>query len=321
MTLTTAHPETTTHPEAKITEVKFFGITSDAIEGSLQHVAVGYSRGNTVGVLFNRKSEFGQLFTDLFNAAPDNVLVADYIVGSPSNEHALAAKATGQSVTGLLYNVQQFSFAVSEDVVVRGSVRKGAVTSRAVEQVFKKVNQIFHCTSCRPGGLCDCNVDYHHLCSRSVTKQAMAMERYGDRAVTIAECPVCGNLMSRLGGIEKTVRISSGRAVYCDLPMPPKGRDTFCLPCGETVRMRDPKRVVNGRRVHFVGVCPNDSSHRVGTAPSHTRYVAVMPDMLERGRSRLRAAAQRRETREMGRNLEALKRSGKFSIGKLRQAA
>ena len=312
----------TTPTNAILGEVRFFGITKTG-EDSQQIIAVGYSHNKVVGVMFHPDSEFGSLFLSQQEAAPDRVLVAEYIKGTSTDaaERKQAQQFTGQRLDKLVYNVQEFGLSVSDTLSLRGVVAKGAVTVVNAPQLHFLPNTVFRCMSCVPLDLCNCASDARHLCVRHVDQENQVVLTYeGGQQITTADCPDCTLPMYRTGGTEKVVKVGSGRSTYkTNVTAPPAS--TFCLQCFDVVKMIDPVLVVNGKSIHYVGACK--AGHRVGTPPSHTRRVILTDDALATGRRRLQNAARRQrdqirkiEQREFEHKVEKL--AARFSVGALR---
>ena len=263
---------------ARVFTLGFIG-EAEVNEGSGDCLALGVgSYGDTVTVVARFDSPALSLLRDEMERNPLGFVSITTLTGqaiTDREELADIAALAGRQVDIALRGIYTVKFLDGDEnkVDVRTG-RRGRLIINKEPRFEQVVLRDFYCVNCRNAGGEDCH--------RTVGAEDMEEVDVGGRALTIAGCPKCDSIMTRVGGIEVRRERHRGIAERRLVFEPPE--HAYCFSCKRQVSMiwvKAARYSDSQPRPSYRGNCVRCLA-MVGTPWQRTRLVAVKAKTLEK---------------------------------------
>ena len=216
---------------ARIFTLGFIG-EAEVHEGSGDCLALGVgSYGDTVAVIARFDSPALGLLRDEMESSPLGFVSVTTLTGQAITDRddlADVAALAGRQVDIALRGIYAFKFIDgNENRVDVRTGRRGRLIVNKEPRFEQVVLRDFYCVSCRNAGDEDCH--------RTVAAEDMEEVEVGGRKMTIAGCPKCDSIMTRVGGIDVRRERHRGLAERKLVFEPPA--HSYCFSCRRQVSM------------------------------------------------------------------------------------
>ncbi len=263
---------------ARVFTLGFIG-EAEVNEGSGDCLALGVgSLGDTVAVVARFDSPALSLLRDEMERNPLGFVSVTTLTGqaiTDREELADVAALAGRQVDIALRGIYAVKFLdCDENKVDVRTGRRGRLIVNREPRFEKVVLRDFYCVSCRNAGDEDCR--------RTVAAEDMEEVETVGRKITIAGCPKCDSIMTRVGGIEVRSERHRGRTERKLVFEPPA--DAYCFSCKQQVSMlwvKAARYSDSQPRPSYRGNCVRCLA-MVGTPWQRTRLVAVKARTLQK---------------------------------------
>ena len=279
--------------KARVATAKVFDIChiteNEFTEGEDDCILVGINTvGGTIAVVADKASPVLPVLRDEMDRNPRGIvsviMLRGEIVSDGPTMDRLAAQ-TGRNVEFALRGIISAYYLDGDDnkISVRVS-RRGRRIVNTEPRFVNEANTAFFCLNCHNNGETDCR--------RVVEPDAMDEVKVNGRVMTMADCSVCGILMTRTGGA-KALREKHGgiseRTLFYEPP-----ETAYCFSCRRNVKM------IWIKPVRFTAEQPRPSYRAncfrclgiVGSPWTRTKLVPVKQKTLEKLRSTVDAAQE-----------------------------
>ena len=263
---------------ARIFTLGFIG-EAEVNEGSDDCLALGVgSYGDTVAVVAKFDSPALDMLREEMERNSLGFVSVISLTGraiTDKEELSGIAALAGRQVDVALRGIYAVKFLdCDENKVDVRTGRRGRLFTRNEPRFEQAVLQDFHCVSCRNTG--------DENCRRTVAAGNMEEVKIGARTMTIAGCPECNAIMTRVGGIEVRRERHRGLAERKLVFEPPA--HAYCFSCRREVTMiwlkavrhsdSQPRPSYRGNCIRCLGM--------VGTPWQRTKLVPVKAKTLEK---------------------------------------
>ena len=263
---------------AKVFDLAYIG-QAEVNEGSGDCLALGIgSYGDTIAVVEDYASQALSMLQMAMDDNPQGYVSIVTLTGEAIQERAeidrlsaMAGRHIDLAIKGI-YSVR-FLDADENRVNVKNS-RRGDTQVSSEPRFRLEVSTDFYCISCRNTGKQDCR--------RKINASAMDEILMDGRTMTIADCPECGNIMTRAGSMKIRRETHGGlseRKLVFEAP-----ETAHCFSCKQQNRMiwaRSVRKSDDQPRPSYRGNCVRCLG-MVGRPWTHTKMVPVKRQTLEK---------------------------------------
>ena len=311
---------------ARIFSIGFVG-EAEVTEGSgdCQTLGIG-TYGDTIAIIENHASPTLEMLRKEMESSPLGIVNIITLTGeavTDKDEMAQLATMAGRQIDMALRGIFGVRYLDANESKVSVKVNRRGRQFVTEEPRYKMVvNREFYCLSCHNDGKKDCK--------RTVERDVMSEVTQNGRKVTLADCPECGNLMTRIGRIMARREMHGGLTERKLVFEPPT--EAYCFSCKRNVRMIWMKAVrYNDEqpRPSYRGNCIRCLA-MVGAPWQRTKMVPVKNATLEKLVSGAKVAekalyeeriktARKRHNRERSRNVRHEAQRFEQAMGDLKE--